>query len=90
MPSDYLGKYVLIGFYNENQKAGSAAERTQWSDDVFDRYDRHIVDACQKAGIDPSVEARSIMAVLATMAPGTAPKTQAGQAAKAYIEYRGL
>jgi hypothetical protein len=90
MASDYMTKYVLIGFYRENQKAGSAADRQAWSDAAFNRYDAHIVAACQAAGVDPSDEARSIIAVMATMAPGTAPKTRAGQAVQAYVEYRGL
>jgi hypothetical protein len=90
MPSDYQAKYILIGFYNENQSAGTSEDRAQWSEDAFTRYDRHIVEACVAAGLEPSVEARSIMAVLASMAPGTAPKTQARQAVKTYLEYRGI
>ena len=90
MASDYLSKYVLIGYFNENQEAGTAAERTDWSDDAFDRYDAHIVAAATQAGLDVTVESRSIMVVLATMSPGQAPKTRAGQAVRAYLEYRGL
>ena len=90
MASDYLSKYILIGYYRQNQEAGSPDERDAWSEAVFNRFDHHIVEACEAAGIDPSEEARSIMAVLASMAPGTAPKTKAGQAVRAYVEYRGL
>jgi hypothetical protein len=90
MASDYLAKYVLIGYYQENQDAGTNEERAEWSEDVFARYDHHIIEAAEKAGLDVSVESRSIMAVLATMAPGTAAKTRAGQAVNAYLLYRGL
>jgi hypothetical protein len=90
MASDYLAKYVLIGFYNENQDPGTAEDRAEWSEDVFTRYDHHIVKAAEEAGLEISVESRSIMAVLATMAPGAAAKTRAGQAVNAYLHYRGL
>jgi hypothetical protein len=90
MASDYLSKYVLLGYFNENQDAGAIADRDQWSEDAFNRYDAHIVAAATQAGLDVTAESRSIMAVLATMAPGQAPKTRAGQAVSAYLEYRGL
>lgn len=90
MASDYLTKYVLIGYFRENQDAGSVSDRENWSDAVFQRYDQHITDACLAAGVDPSDEARSIMAVLASMSPGNANKTRAGQAVRAYLEYRGF
>ena len=90
MASDYLAKFVVIGFYSENQEVGTAAERQEWSDDVFERYNAHIVDACQQAGLEVSEESRSIMAVMATMAPGGTNKSRAGRAVTAYLEYRGV
>jgi hypothetical protein len=81
---------MLLGFYAQEQEAGTPEERDRFSQDVFDRFNHHIVEAAAKAGIELSLEARSIVAVLATMAPGGAPKTKAGQAMKAYIEYRGV
>ncbi len=90
MASDYLAKYILIGYYNENQEAGTKAERDEWSEDVFTRYNHHIVEAAQQAGLEVSEESRSIMAVLATMAPGASPKTRAGRAVNAYLLYRGV
>ena len=90
MPSDYLAKFVLIGYFQQNQNAGSKLERDRFSEDIFARYDHHIVDAAQQAGIELSEESRSIMAVLASMAPGGSAKTRAGNAVAAYFEYRGF
>jgi hypothetical protein len=90
MPSDYLAKYVLLAFYAQNQEAGSKQDRDEFSEDIFARFDHHIVEAAEKAGLELSEESRSIMAVLASIAPGAAPKTRAGNAVKAYREYRGL
>lgn len=86
----YEAKYVLIGYFNQNQEAGTPQERDEFRDNVFNRFDHHIVAAAQQAGLTLSDESRSIIAMMATMAPGTAPKTKAGQAVKAYVEYRGV
>ena len=90
MASDYLAKYVLIAYYAQNQEAGTRQEREEFSDDIFERFDHHIVDAARKAGLELSDESRTIMAVLASMAPGGSPKSRAGNAVQAYLEYRGV
>lgn len=90
MGSPYLAKIVLIGYFRENQEAGTGEERDEWAEDVFNRYDQHILQAAAQAGLELSDESRSIIAVLATMAPGTAPRTKAAAAVKTYLEYRGL
>lgn len=90
MASDYPAKIILIGHYSQEQEAGTAQERAEWSDELYDRFDHHIVSACTEAGYsDPSDEARAIMAVMASMAPGTKPKDRARAAVRAYLEYRG-
>lgn len=86
----YESKFVLIGYFSENQEAGTVDERDQFSQDVENRFDQHITTAAQQAGLVLSDESRSIIAMLATMAPGASPKTKAGQAVRAYVEYRGL
>lgn len=88
--ADYLAKYVLLAYYRQNQEAGTSEERDAFREDIFARFDHHIVDAATQAGLEVSEESRSIMAVLATLAPGASPKTRAGQAVKAYLEYRGV
>lgn len=86
----YEGKFVLLGFFSQNQEAGTQQDRDRFRDDAFTRFDQHITDAAQQAGLTLSDESRSIIAMLATMAPGSAPKTKAGQAVRAYVEYRGM
>lgn len=90
MASDYLAKIVLIAYYQQNQEAGTREDRDTFSEDIFERYNHHIVEAAQLANLETSDESRSIMAVLASMAPGASARTKAGQAVKAYREYRGL
>ena len=87
---EYEAKFVLIGYYAQKQKVGTRTDRARWCLDVFEKYDTDITAACAQAGFDPSDEARSIIAVLADMAPGGAPKTRAGQALQTYLEYRGF
>jgi hypothetical protein len=86
----YEAKFVLLGFFAQNQTAGTLQEREQFGEAAFNRFDQHITDAAQQAGLVLSDESRSIIAMMATMASGTAPKTKAGQAVRAYVEYRGL
>jgi hypothetical protein len=86
----YEGKFVLLGFFSQNQTAGTQQQRDQFRDDAFNRFDQHITAAAQQAGLTLSDESRSIIAMMATMAPGSAPKTRAGQAVRAYVEYRGV
>jgi hypothetical protein len=90
MAADYLAKYMLIGFFAQNQEAGSKEERDEFRDDIFTRFDHHIVEAATQAGLELSEESRSIMAVLASMAPGGSPKARAGNAVRAYVIYRGV
>ena len=86
----YEAKFVLLGFFSQNQTAGTQQQRDQFGDDALNRFDQHITDAASQAGLTLSDESRSIIAMMATMAPGSAPKTKAGQAVKAYVEYRGM
>lgn len=91
MPSDYPSKIVILGYFVDKQAAGDRDDRTAWSDDLFARFDHHIVAACAAGGYDdPSEEARAIMAVMAENAPGGSPKTKANRAVASYLAYRGL
>jgi hypothetical protein len=93
MPSsDYPSKIVLVGFFVQERQAGSATERERFGQEIYDRYDHHIVAACAAATPpleDPSPEARAIMAVMATRAKGSARKKQAENAVEAYLIHRG-
>jgi len=90
--SDYPGRTVLVGFFIENQKAGTAAQRQQFSNDLFDSFDAHIVKACAAATppIDPTARIRASIALMAQHAPGSNNKIRAGRAVQAYLEFRGL
>lgn len=92
MASDYPGRTVLVGYFVENQEAGTAAERQQFSNDLFDAFDAHIVKACTAATppIDPTPRIRASIAVMAQHAKGSNDKVKAGRAVQAYLEFRGL
>lgn len=90
--SDYPSRIVLMGFFIQEQEAGSAAERETFGQEIFDRYNNHILAACAAATPpldDPSPEARAIIAVMATKAKGGARKKQAEHAVEAYLIHRG-
>jgi hypothetical protein len=90
--SDYPGRTVLVGFFVENSKAGTRAERQQFSDDLFEAFDSHIVTACAAVTppIDPSPRIRASLAVMAQHARGANNRIKAGRAVQAYVEFRGM
>jgi hypothetical protein len=91
VPSDYPGRTILLAFFIENQEAGTIAERTQFSNELFDAFDAHIVAACAAATppLDPTPRIRASIAVMAQHATGS-NKTKAGRAVRAYLEFRGF
>jgi hypothetical protein len=82
----------LIGYFIENQDAGTPAERQQFSNDLFESFDSHIVEACSAANppLDPSPRIRAAIAVMAQNAPGSNSRAKARQAVKAYLTFRGF
>ena len=90
--SDYPGRTVLVAFFVENQNAGTAAEREQFSQELFDKFDAHIVAACAAAAppLDPSPRVRASIAVMAQNAPGSSNGVKARRAVQAYLVFRGL
>jgi hypothetical protein len=89
--SDYPAKIVLVGYFIQEGEAGTADERAEFGQELFDRYDDHILDACAAAEPpleDPSAEARALMAVMALHAKGN-KKQQAQRAVEAYLIHRG-
>ena len=90
--SDYPAKVVLVGYFIQEQEAGSADEREEFSQDLFDKFDAHIKAACAAAEPpleDPSAEARALMAVMALHARGGTSQRRAGNAVEAYLIHRG-
>lgn len=92
MASDYPGRTILVGYFIENSDAGTPAERQQFSDDLFDSFDAHIVKACAAVNppIDPSPPIRATIAVMAQHAPGANSRAKANRGVQAYLTFRGL
>ena len=90
--TDYPSKIVLAGYFIQEQEAGTVEERDEFSQEIFDRYNDHIIAACAAAEpplSDPSAEARALMAIMAEHAKGGTPKRRAGDAVEAYLIHRG-
>jgi hypothetical protein len=88
--TDYPSKLILVAFFIQEQKAGTKDERDEFSQELFDTYDALITDLCDDATppIEPSAEARALMAIMAVHAPGS-KKKQAEAAVGAYLIHRG-
>lgn len=89
--SDYPSKLILLAFFVQEQEAGTREERDEFSQELFDAYDAHIVELCAAVmpPIEPSAEARALMAIMALHAAGNRKK-QAQKALEAYLIHRGL
>jgi hypothetical protein len=90
--TDYPSKIVLVGYFIQEQEAGTVREREEFSQEIFDRYNAHIVTACAAAEpplVDPSAEARALMAIMAEKAKGGTGKRRAENAVEAYLIHRG-
>jgi hypothetical protein len=90
--SDDPSKVILVGYFIKEQEAGSVEERDELSQELFDKFDKHIRTACAAAEPplrDPSPEARALMALMARHAKGGTNKRRAGNAVEAYLIHRG-
>jgi len=89
--TDYPSKLILVAFFIQEQKAGTKDERDEFSQELFDTYDALITDLCNDATppIDPSAEARALMAIMAFHAAPSNKKKQAEAAVGAYLIHRG-
>lgn len=90
--SDYPSKVILVGFFIQEQEAGTAEERDEFNQELFDKFDKHIKAACAAAQPpleDPSPEARALMAVMAQHGPGGTSERRAKRAVEAYLVHRG-
>jgi hypothetical protein len=89
--SDYPSKVRSVGFLFQEQRGGTHEEREEFSQELFDFYNAYIVELCGTVTppIEPSAEARALMAVMALNAPGNKRK-QARTAVEAYFVHRRL
>ena len=90
--SDYPGRTMLVGFFIQKQDAGTTAQRDQFSQELFDKFNDHIVAACGQATppVDPSPRVRASIAVMAQNAPGSNNAARARRAVQAYLTFRGF
>ena len=90
--SDYPGRIVLVGFSFENQNAGTAQQRKQFSEELFGKFDTHIVAGLAAATppVDPSARVHGSIAVMAQNAPGSNNGVKARNAVQAYLAFRGF
>ena len=90
--SDYPSKVILVGYFIQEKEAGTTEERDEFNQEIFDKFDKHIKTACAAAQpplVDPSPEARALMAVMALHARGGTNERRAGNAVEAYLIHRG-
>jgi len=90
--SDYPSKVILVGYFIQEQEAGTTEERDEFDQELFDKFDKHIKAACAAAQPPlerPSPEARALMAVMALHARGGTNERRAGNAVQAYLIHRG-
>ena len=90
--TDYPGRTILLAFFFKFQRAGSAPERRALSQQLFDRFNAHIVNECAGTTppIDPTPRIRATIAVMAENAPGSTPLVKARRGVQAYFEFRGF
>ena len=83
---------MLVGFFVENQDAGTAQQRDQFSQELFDKFNDAIIAACAAAQppLDPSPRIRAAIAVMAQNAPGSNNGVKARRAVQAYLVFRGF
>ena len=83
---------ILVGFFIQKQEAGTLAQRDQFSQELFDKFNDHILAACSQATppVDPSPRVRASLAVMAQNAPGGSNAAKARRAVQAYLTFRGF
>lgn len=85
---DYNLEIMLVALVAHRAHDGGGEESvTRYAADVFDRFDRHILTAVSDAGVDDlTPDQRTVIAALATFAPGTTPEDCALAALTTYVE----
>ena len=87
---DYDLDIILIAlFAHRHFEGGTDDSVTAYANDLFDRYNKHIVKAAGDAGLDLDEKQRSVVAAIAAFAPGTTAKDQALEAIATYVELLG-
>ena len=84
---DYDLDIILIALVAHRVFDGGTEEKvTDYADELFERYDDHIVKAAGNAGFDLDARKRSIVASIASMIPDATAKQAAMDAVATYIQ----
>ena len=84
---DYDLDIILIALVAHRQfEGGSEDSVTAYANDLFDRYNKHIVKAAGDAGLDFDARERSVVATIAAFMPGATAKDQALDAIATYVD----
>lgn len=87
---DYDLDIILIGLVaHQNFEGGTEDSVAAYANDLFNRFNTHIVKAAASAGLDFDARDRSIIACIAAMTPGTTPKESALDAVATYVHLLG-
>lgn len=87
---DYDLDIILIALVAHLQFEGGTEDSiSAYANDLFDRYNKHIVKAAGDAAIDLDERQRSVVAAIAALTPGATARDQAMDAVAAYIELFG-
>src|SRR5688500_6353984 len=57
MASDYPSKFIILGYFVDKQEAGNDDERREETDDLFDRFDKHLVKTTKNTPVEHPSEA---------------------------------
>lgn len=84
---DYDLDIILIALVAHRRfDGGTETSNSAYANDLFNRYDRHIVKAAGDAAIELDARQRSIVAAIAALTPGTTARDQAMDALATYVE----
>jgi hypothetical protein len=87
---DYGLDVIVIGLVaHQNFEGGTEDSVFTYANDLFNRFNTHIVKAAASAGLDFDARDRSIIACIAAMTPGTTAKESAMDAVATYVQLRG-
>ncbi len=89
--SDYPLDLILIGYFVQEQDAGTSTKRAAFGQSLYDLYDDTIVASGSAVNPPVSLDARTraTIALMAAHAPGH-PQQQAQSAVAAYVTFRGV
>ena len=87
---DYDLDIILIALATHRHfDGGTEHSVAAYANDLFNRYNKHIVKAGGDAGFNFDAKERSVIAAIAAFTPGTTAKEQALDAVATYVDLLG-